>query len=111
MPVKFREKAVEKSTYAVQVDFTDENGGAVKPNSITWCLTDGSGNIVNSRSNVPVTPATSIDIALSGDDLNITTNGKTRALIIQAVYDSDLGTNLPLNDQAIFEIYDLDKIT
>jgi predicted NAD/FAD-dependent oxidoreductase len=99
-------KALEKSTYVVTVAFTDESGAAVTPDSITWDLTDSSGNVVNGRSTVVIAvPAASNNIVLSGDDLAIPRAGILgRVLTIEAVYDSSMGTDLPFKDEITFEI-------
>lgn len=99
--------AVEKSTYVVVATFTNESGVAIAVKTITWTLTDSSGNIVNSRENVAGTPGSTVNIVLSGNDLNITTYGKSRVLTINATYDSDYGTDLPLKSAATFRITDL----
>ena len=75
--------AIEQSTYVITASFTDETGAAVVPNSVTWTLVNGDGQVVNSRSAVSVTPASSVTIVLSGDDL-------------------DLGTDLDAVDAGIF---------
>lgn len=110
-------QANEESTYVITAAFTDEDGASVLPDSINWTLTDSSGNIINSREQVAVSvPAESINIVLSGDDLALqageTDEAKVqRVLTIEAVYDSSYGNNLPLKDQAVFEIYNLTYIT
>jgi len=106
--------ATEKSTYSVTVSFTDEAGDAVTPNSITWTLTDKDGTVINSRQDVSVTPATSVTITLSGDDLALQSGevgGVVRVLTISATYDSDLGSNLPLKSEARFIVDDLKSVT
>jgi hypothetical protein len=102
--------ANEESTYIINVAFEDEDDNAVTPDSVTWTLTDGSGNVINNRLHVSETPATSIDIVLSGDDLAIGTNGRSRTVTIEAVYDSAAGNDLPLNDEVTFNITDLTHI-
>lgn len=92
------------STYIVQADFTDEDGAAVVPNTIQYSLTDQNGKIINSRDDVSVTPASSISIVLSGDDI-LVSDGLTRLVTIEAVYNSAThGNDLPLVDQAKFTI-------
>lgn len=98
--------AKNNSTYIVLADFTDEDGNAVVPNTIQYSLTDQNGKIINSRDDVSVTPASSISIVLSGDDI-LVTDGLTRLVTIEAVYNSaTYGNNLPLVDQAQFTIDD-----
>lgn len=112
MPSHLSTPAVERSTYAVGVTFTDDNGALVTPNSgLTWTLTDDSGSVINSRSAVAITPATSVTIVLHGDDLAIGTNGRRRILYINGTYDSSLGSGLELKDEVRFEISDLVNVS
>lgn len=117
MATEITENAIEESTYVFTVTFTDEDDNAVIPNTITWSLTDNGGTAINSRTDVSVSvPAAAIEITLSGDDLAIQAaevNSRTvrRRLIVEATYDSDLGSDLPLNGVAVFKIENLVKIT
>jgi|SRR3990167_9583028 len=98
--------AKERSTYVITVAFTDDEGAAVTPTSATWTLTDLDGNVINERSAVAITPlSTSATIVLTGDDLVIGTYGEERELLVQAVYDSDLGDDLT-NNQAVRFVID-----
>jgi hypothetical protein len=100
-------KARDRSTYIVTAAFTDKAGASVIPDSITWTLTDAAGTIINSREAVAVAvPAASIDIVLSGADLDYD-DGRARVLLIEAVYDSDEGDNLPSKEECYFEVTDL----
>jgi len=105
-------KAPELGTYVVSLSFTDEDGAAVTPDSITWDLTDTDGNVVNSRSSVSVaTPASSINIVLSAADLAIPRPSMLgRVLTVEAVYDSTYGSNLPFKDEVTFEILPLTNV-
>lgn len=107
MPTKLTVDADEESTYVVGATFTDEDGDSAVPSSITWTLTDAAGNVINSRENVSITPAASINIVLSGDDLAIGTNGTSRRVTIKATYNSSLGSGLPLTGECYFSIADL----
>lgn len=96
--------ARDKSTYVVTAAFTDSAGADVIPDSITWTLTDSYGTVINSREDVSIaSPAASIDIVLSGDDLSFD-DGKKRVLTINATYSSDEGSGLPLREEAVFGI-------
>ena len=96
--------AKEGSTYIVTVTYKDEDGSAVTPNSVIWTLTNGRGQVVNSRSAVSIaSPGTSNTIVLQGDDLNID-DGEEREISISALYDSSNGSGLPLKDSATFVI-------
>ena len=113
MPTNLTTRAQEESSYTITAAFTDEDGSAVTPSSVTWTLTDTYGNVINSRSGVSVTPGTSVDITLSGDDLAISESGDfiNRILTVEAVYDSSYGTDLPLKDSATFQIDNLKAVT
>ena len=114
MPTSLTEYAVEKSTFAVQCDFTDEDGDAVTPDSVSWSLVDPDGNVINSLSDQSETPASSVTIVLSGDDLQLLNqyyDYETRYLEVSAVYDSDIGNNLPLKDRAEFRVINLASIS
>jgi hypothetical protein len=112
MPVTLSPGATEESTYVIEVSFKDEDSAAVVPNSVSWSLTDDNGTVVNGRDSVAVaSPASTITIVLSGDDLVIETFGVNRTLLIEAEYDSTLGSGLPLKDEAKFPIYDLVKVS
>jgi len=103
--------AIEESTYVVTVDFTNEDGDALEVKSVTWTLTDVSGNVINSRENEEATPGSSVNIVLSGDDLAIIPDvSNKRILTVDAVYDSSYGTDLPLKGRAEFTIEDLTAV-
>jgi hypothetical protein len=107
MPVELTTRAVDKSTYIVTCSFSDENGDAVVPNTLTWTLTDEDGTVINDREDVEVSvPAASYDIVLSGDDLKYS-DSWYRVLTIEATYDSDAGDDLPLRESCKFSVDDL----
>jgi hypothetical protein len=108
--------AREKGTYVVTLTFTDEDSNSVVPDSIAWTLLNrNSGTVINSREDVAIaTPAASVDVVLSGDDLQILTDEEDygrRVLLVEAVYDSSAGNNLPLKTEAYFQIDDLAGVT
>lgn len=110
--------AQEQSTFVVNLAFTDEDDAAVTPSAIVYSLVDRSGNVINSLEDVSVSPASSVDIVLSGDDLQITTAEQTagytkvaRYLIVEAVYDSDAGSNLTLKEEISFMVENLKKVS
>lgn len=102
--------AIEQSTYVVVASFTDEDGNAVVPNTVTWSLTSPTGTIINSRENVSATPAATVNIVLKGNDL-LVADGLSRLLTITAAYDSSLGTGLPLIESCIFHLENLVAIS
>jgi hypothetical protein len=98
--------AGENSTYVVRLTFTDEDGAAETPATITWTLTDRAGTVVNSRLDVAVAaPASTVDIVLSGNDLALAGySGMRRILTVEATYSSALGASLPLRAECWFHI-------
>lgn len=115
MPTVLVNKAIEKSTFAVDASFFDETDTPVVPNSgLTWTLTTGAGTVINSRTSVSITPATTVTIVLSGNDLALSTTGNDngeRVITIQGTYNSSLGSNLPIKDEVKFFIQSLLYIT
>lgn len=108
--------AQEKSTYVITCAFQDENGQDVIPTSAAWTLTDEDGTVINSREDVAIsTLAASVNVVLTGDDLEIDSGfagtAQERIFTIEAVYDSDLGTGLTLNAAAKFNVENLVAVT
>ena len=102
----------EKGTAVLGVAFTDEDDSAVTPSTITWTLTDINGTIINNRDAESITPASSINIVMSGDDLALDAGvGDTRIVTVEWVYTSSYGVGLPGKDQAKFSIKDLVAVT
>jgi hypothetical protein len=107
MPTTITTNAIERSTFAVTLSFTDEAGAAVTPNSgLTWTLTDVVGNVVHSREDVPIASSSSVTIALTGADLEIadTYRDNRRLLTIRGTYNSSLGSDLAIVDWVEFTI-------
>jgi len=114
MPTNLETVAKEKGTYAITCTFTDEDDAAVTPDSIVWSLTDTDGTVINNRDQVAVAvPASSVEIVLSGDDLEVTETAGfvERRFIVEIVFDSDLGNNLPHKDECTFSLENLTKVT
>lgn len=92
-----------------------QTGSLVSPVTLDWTLTDSSDTVINSRSSVSVditAGATSVDILLSGDDLQIKTAETSkrqvrRRLLIEATYHSDLGLSTPANELVPFVVENL----
>lgn len=93
---------IEGGTGVITASFTDEDGTAVIPTTLTYTLLQ-DGNVVNSKEDVSVTPASTVNIVLSGADL---INGTTK-IIIKGTYNSTYGNNLPLKQWESFEVIDL----
>jgi hypothetical protein len=92
----------------LDVSFFDEDGTAVTPSAATWTLTDDHGSVINSRSAVSETPASTVTIVLSGADLAASDPLQlNRRLLIEWTYNSTAGTGLPGKHEASFDIDDL----
>lgn len=104
-------KAVEKSTYVITIEFTDESGDPVTPNTVTWTLSDVYGAIINSREDVTLTPTATGTIVLSGDDLVVTNYSVERVLTVAGTYDSTYGSDLPFKDSVRFDLDNLVVVT
>ncbi len=107
-------EAVEKSTYVVPVTFRDENGTSVAPTAATWTLTSEYGAVINSRSDVAISPlAATVNIVLTGADLAMLgeLDNRTRLLLVEATYNSSLGTGLNLRDEIEFSVRPLVGVT
>ena len=108
--------AMEEGTYVVTLSFTDETGQAVAPSAATWTLTDNAGTVINSRDTVTISsPATTVNIVLSGDDLAVQ-SGETgyyleRRILVEATYSSNLGTDLPMKWEGAFNVKNLTAVT
>lgn len=102
--------AMEEGTYAIPVLFTDEDDVSMTPNSVNWTLTDLSNRIINDRAAESETPASTVNIILSGADLRIFGVGATerRKVIISGTWDSaTYGNDLPYKKVYQFEIYNI----
>src|SRR3990170_3078876 len=65
MPITITDTANEKSTFALEMAITDENGDPLTPNTLTWTLTDLAGNVINERAGVEITtPASTVTVGL-----------------------------------------------
>lgn len=116
MPTKLPLRAIRKSTYIINFIPKDENGDVITPDSVTYTLMDKHETVINSLEDVVVTPDTSMDVILSGDDLDFQASEKgtyeaLRHFTVTAQYDSSLEDNVPLIDTATFYIIDPDART
>lgn len=98
----------EKGAAVVTIAPTDENGNTLtigQLKSPAWQLMKKDGTVINNRS-FSLCAITSLTWVLKGDDLAMFGNQDSgyRRLSVQALYDSDVGTDLPLNDECSFYI-------
>jgi hypothetical protein len=103
--------AIEESTYIVTAAFVDEDGDAVTPQTVIWSLTDIEGTVINSLEDISETPATTVNIVLTGDDLGVVATGRMRVVTVEATYNSTYGTGLKLKGAATFAVENLVKVT
>lgn len=105
--------AQEEGTFAVDVSFTDEDGDALTPDSVTWTLSALDGTIINSRQDVAISPDSTVTIILTGDDLAIqsSTDNRRRRLTIEGTYTSSLGSGIPLTAECEFMVANFVGIT
>lgn len=108
--VKLKAKAGDRSTYVVTVGFFDEAGAPVVPDSVKWTLSKADGTVVNQRDQVAAQPETSLEILLSGDDLDAAADGPVRVVTVEATYTSTLGAGLPLNAACSFSVENLVRV-
>ena len=103
--------AEEQGTYVLDLDFKDEDDLPVIPISINWTLTTLGGEVVNSRSEVDISPpASTVNVVLSGDDLQLLTHKTSyswRLFTVKAVYNSDLAPGLPIHKAVRFKVRNL----
>lgn len=102
--------AFEKSTFVVTVAFKDDAGVAEDVTLAWWTLTDGDGNVINSRNRVSIpSPGTTEVIVLSGDDLAMQGTGdrELRILTVEATFDTQSLTDLPMKQEIRFWLRNL----
>lgn len=105
--------AYQEGTYVVNFSMTDESGNSIAPVTLSWSLHTKDGTIINLRTDVDInSPATSNDIVLQGDDLQILMAEESseyveRRVTFKATYDSSLGTDLPANREIAFILENL----
>ena len=105
--ITLAEEAVEQSTFVVPVTFRDEQGQAIAPTVATWTLTNEYGVVVNGRTAVPISPlAATVNVVLTGADLRMLgeLDNRKRLLLIEATYNSSLGTGLNLREEIEFVV-------
>lgn len=96
----------ERSALTLTFTFTDEAGAAVVPTAANWTLTDEAGVVVNGRAAVPIAPAASVNVTLSGADTALRTPADSgqRRVTVSATYNSTYGNGLTLVREAAFTI-------
>ncbi len=99
------------SSGALSFATTDLTDSAVIPNTFLWTLTELDGTVINSRTDVPETPASTTHILFQGADL--TNPGALgtfldKIVTIKGTYDTLLGgvskTNVPYVKEFSFKV-------
>ena len=109
------QRANEQGTMGFVCEFSDDDKQPVAPSQITWSLTDPKGEVINGLDKVAITPAQKVTIVLKGQDLQIrdaeaTLAKVSRRLVVEILYSSTLGNDLPMNEVASFEVNKLVKV-
>lgn len=99
--------APEGSTKVVIASFFDSLGIALLPTHVTWSLFNAPGELIGTRRDIEITPATSVHIVLSGLDHVYTMVGELRRLVIEALYTSTDGVDLPLVAEIEYPVTDI----
>ncbi len=101
MPTTISDVELEEgSSGKVTVIFTDEDGDAATPKTLFKTITDISGNDILEREEITSGLASNMTILVSGSDIPIPTDGYGYiVLLLEGTYDSNLGNDLPLNDE------------
>ena len=97
--------ANEGSTYIVNVSFYNEDSEAMVPTTMEWSLRANYQQIINSHVNESITPATTVTIVLTADDLLYEENSSTmRVITMVGTYNSSYGTGLDIAEEFTFNI-------
>lgn len=91
--------AIEGDTYPIRVRLTDRlSGEAIIPDALAWTLTDTAGTVINNREGEVLTPAATMYVVLSGDDLTASAGAPAeRVVTLEGTFtDSDYGATLPI---------------
>lgn len=99
----------EHSTLIIPVTFLDDEQEPVEPKSAHWKLLDDRGNVVVGRDVSPL--ADSIEIVLKGAELSMAGGSGLRYLLIEYIFDSTAGTDLPANWSIQFTIQNVPGIS
>lgn len=107
MPISILEPAIELSSFEIRVDWADEQGNSVAPDTMTWTLHDIDNQVVNEREDeVIAVPAATELLFLEGLDLEIFGKDPVKRYVtFEGTYTSPVhGGNKPLRDVVDFTI-------
>jgi len=103
---------MEGSTFTLEVEVTNSSGVAVTPTAGTWTLTDRDGSVINSRSNIAITPLGEVmTVNLAADDLEILDQTNDREYRLFTVKTDRGDSAKPENIQYEFWVKNLKVIT
>jgi hypothetical protein len=106
LPEAVRQESSAKVTALIK-DAAD--GSAVTPTTVTWTLMALDGTVINGRQDVSASASSTVEIWLSGDDLQIldeTNEYELRKILIKVTYDNGVST-IPLLDEGQFAVHNL----
>jgi hypothetical protein len=104
------ERVNDQSTAYLTVSLFDKDDALADPTSATYDLYDEAGNIVNSRSGVPLSFSGGIvEITLTSDDNTLAdpdnNTKELRRVLVHAIY----GADDELHDDFVYWVYNLKK--
>jgi hypothetical protein len=101
----------EESNLPITVTVTDSAGVAATPTAFNWSLSTRDGTIVNSRTNVSETPASTVVVTLAADDLQILDQTNDREYRLFTVETDEGDADIPVKMQLEFWVKNLKVVT
>lgn len=113
-PIVLDPPARERSTYPIRLTALDEDGQPAQLTGLSWTLSRLDGSIVGERNAVPIANLAAPVVLLAGADLAVDdAEGDdlvTRRVTLVGIYDSDLGTDLPITEELYILIKPLRRV-
>jgi len=104
-------EANEEATLTLDIKVTDADGNEVVPTVASWALTNREGVVINGRSDVSITPATTMRVNIAGDDLIIEDSTNEREYRLFTVKADRGDVNEPETIETPFWVKNLKNIT
>jgi len=96
----------ESAAIVLRVTFRDMDNELFTPTSCVWSLTNPDKAVVNGRDRVAVSISGNYhDFVISGDDI-VYADGEYRTFLVEGLYDSAFGNDIPFREEAKFFIQD-----
>jgi hypothetical protein len=115
MPLILTGRANQGGSVGMKITIVDENGDALIPTAATWTLTDLEGNVINSRTDVAISPlASEMTVLMSGDDLQIadeTNEYEIQLFSFEGTYDPGDASAVPITESGEFPVYNMEVKT